>query len=140
MEEIKMEVRSKQLDGSTEVSKVTLNENNELESENSVEPSPTPSGTKINLFKIEFKQSYYHFYIKFLSTKDTITYNDIKEGLQKIISGYEFYAEAGYIGTFIEAEINNQNQLGLCFYSGNDSAEWIWVEENDIDSIIKIEL
>lgn len=46
MEEIKMNVRNKQLDGSTEVSEVTLNEDNELESENSVEPNPNAGYTK----------------------------------------------------------------------------------------------
>lgn len=51
MEEIKMNVRNKQLDGSTEVSEVTFTDDNEVEAENSVEPAPgpgpTPSGSKI---------------------------------------------------------------------------------------------
>lgn len=41
MEEIKMNVRNKQLDGSTEVSEVTFTDDNEVKSENSVIP---PSG------------------------------------------------------------------------------------------------
>ena len=44
MEPIKIKVKNKQLDGSTEVSEVTFTDDNEVESENSVEPGPNPGG------------------------------------------------------------------------------------------------
>ena len=45
MEKIKFKVKSKQLDGSTEVSDMTISDDNEVSSENSVEPAPGPGPT-----------------------------------------------------------------------------------------------